>query len=408
LLLGISLMSPSVAAAHGKKPGVPRHLHAVSVGSKQVTLAWKAPKGAKAKAYIVKYGPHRVVCHKTRCVIKGLRNGHRYTLRVAARNRHGMSAWSSRIRVTPHARKSPVSSMPSGFTRASLTPTGVDGQATLSFAVGASHGRTGTVTCSGSFTCGTNDVGTTGGSVTEPISGLADGATSRATLTYCNGVRSAAGIESCVATTVSAVTFGPIGTPTVTASASGNTVTVRAGANPNGADASVTIKNITNGSSHSCGSSASGSSFSCTWSNSGLSYSTKYSYTVTVTDASGHGRGSKTASTSATTPASPPTITLSLGASCAASSCATGGTGYVSCQNLSKCYHLIATSKNFGSNVTCRRDSETVSGGEHEYEGPAWTQTGNSTTYAAGNWVGPGYKARAVCDNGAISAWVSP
>jgi len=321
--LGASHPGPSASNVSGVASGRPRTPSIVSVtgtnlaggGTKAVVVSWSqvAPNGRGQTSYELRDNGTPVRCGGSTwttdlsCTEQVPNDGSEHGFTVVAANAAGVPGRNTAVegpvathQSAPSARSTVAATgSPEGFSAATLTPTGVDGQATLAFTVGASHGKSGTVTCSGSFTCGSNDVGADGGSVTTTISGLTDGATSTATLTYCNGATSSdsgLGIEPCTTTTVSAVTYGPIGQPVPTVSADGNSVTAMATVDPHGAPVFVSIQDVDTGNTVASCTTGTGTS-TCSGVESDLSYSTIYHYSITVVDASGHGRASTSIST---------------------------------------------------------------------------------------------------------------
>jgi hypothetical protein len=335
---------PATSLRNGMASGRPAAPRAPSVsgtnvaggGTKAFTVSWPAvdPNGRGKTHYSLLDNGKQVSCGgsawttSTSCPVEVPNNGNTHAFKVRAANDAGVTPnqWEG----SPQEHQSGYSSAtsataagtPGGFTNVSLTATGKDadgtfghGDATLKFTVGPSNGKSGIVTCSGSAQC-RYEVGPNGGPFTKTITGLTNGANSTLTLTYCNGANVAdtgLGINPCVSSPqVSTVTYGPIGQPSITATANGTSISVDASVDANGANVSMTIKDTNNGASHDCGTSDSGS-FACAWTETGLAYSTTYRYTVTVTDASGHGRPPTSNSAQATTRAPNPTLSVSWG-----------------------------------------------------------------------------------------------
>jgi hypothetical protein len=246
------------------------------------------------------------------CPVQAPNDGSKHTFRVRTANDAGWKPNQFEGSATSHqsglstTAAATAAGTPDPFGQVSLTPTGNNGEATLKFTVGRSHGKTGTVTCGGSFAC-SYAVGPGGGTFTKTISGLTNGQTSTVTLSYCNGADANAALQTtpCVTSQqVSAVTYGPLGQPNIQANANGTTITVTASGDANGAPAAMSIRNDRTGATHDCG--TSDGALHCSWTEQGLAYSTTYQYTVTVTDASGHGRQTRSASANTTTgPPSP-------------------------------------------------------------------------------------------------------
>jgi large repetitive protein len=317
---GATALSGAIASG---APKVPTHLRVTGAnvaggGTKAFEVSWQPvdPNGRGATHYHLFDHGRSVECAgrvwilKTSCTFAVSNDGSTHRFAVKAANDPGVPGLRTAVEGRLASHRSPSSTritavaagMPTGFSNASLTPTGNNGQATLTLTVGASHGADGTVTCSPDYSCGSINVGKAGGSVTKTLAGLINGTPSSITLTYCNGAMANVrlSITPCVTTMTNDVTtYGPIGEPTVSATASGTAVTVEATADANGAAAHLVITDTVSGQSHDCG--TADSIISCAWTEAGLDAATIYHYSASVTDASGNGRATTSATTTATT-----------------------------------------------------------------------------------------------------------
>lgn len=256
---------------------------------------------------------------------------------------------------------------PGSWSNPTFTPTGQDGTATLTYTAPASHGTKADVTCkvNGAPCQGFQSRAWTynkaSGPFTDTITGLTNGAASNLVLTMCNG------IDCSSSNPVQAVSYGPIGAASVSASASGQNVNWSASVNANGKSAHIVITSSRHGTL--VDTNASGS-----WSQNGsdqVGYSTSDTITITVSDP---GRTTRSDSAGATTPNPPPTVTLSWAGKAPASICG----GDTSCtyftvtwSNFSNGNHTFTPYFNgsgnwCGSQSSCT-NSRTVSGSSGSY-----------------------------------------
>jgi hypothetical protein len=236
-----------------------------------------------------------------------------------------------------------------------LVPTGASGQATLSFTAGASHGKTSTVRCYygsvGGASCGSWTGSTSGFSQTATIKGLTNGSSTTVVVVDDNGSKGGnlAGASVGAKDTQSVTAYGPIGTISLTATASERTISWSASVDANGKP--VTVK-VSDDAGHSWGPSTTGTGTqSYNGSFSEPDYSHTYHLTVTVTDTSNDGptRATKTKDASASTGAAPPPVktpkvAIARGDRHIASSCTDSTCGYVK---------ITLTDFPAGSQVTC-------------------------------------------------------
>ncbi|TCJ30188.1 Ig-like domain-containing protein [Nocardioides jejuensis] len=380
--------------------------------SKAINVSW-APVGANGPGP-VSYQVQRssgsgttIVCTwttATSCNDEVTNDGTVYSYQVQAKNAEAdsprepsaadkanhISGWGS-------AQQIEASAPPAAPAITSLKPTGQDGTATITFNVGASHGKSNTVTCqSSSGACGTWTFPNAGQSgVTRTISGLPDGSTTTVTLSECNG-----GSANMCATSNSAqvVTYGPIGGVSINATpdspaAGDRTTNWSISVDPNGAPVHWVVRSSVNGVI------AQGDSGNGAFNKSGgetLGYSTNVTYTLTVTDASGHGRAGKSASDGARTGANPPpplNVSVSKGASCSGSGCPGAQSACAA-----TCWWIDVTTSGFSGGVSC--DLHNVSDGSVWW---SWSQGGNATANS-GAWNGKTNGFYATCSRSGESA----
>ena len=225
---------------------------------------------------------------------------------------------------------------------------------------------------------------------------VANGSTATIKLRACNGSSGSTQTGATCSAYVQASTtpYGPIGSPSISVSPSGDHIVGSASWNANGKPVNVRITR--NGSTIY---SANGVGTGSTSINDGIGYSQTGNYVITVSDtalAPGQTspRATKTASDSATTPPPPPSVTVRNGGSCHTTAC-TNAT--IACTNT--CYYIYTTGHNFTSPATCQVIYDYGSGGSSSY---TWSQ-GNSETNSAGNWIGAGLAFHVHCSNGVDS-----
>ena len=264
------------------------------------------PNGPAPASYTVTRtgGSSKTVCADvtaSTCTDTGVQlDGTSYTYSVQARNGAGPQF------VSPSSAGTTIeaAATPDAIGSPTLTATGNDGEATLTFNAPASHGKTSTISCSisGGGPCGgwSSDFPTSGQQgVSRTITGFSNGNAASVTLQACNGSSGAnqSGTVCDSATSSNSVTpYGPIKDVSVHASASGKTVSWTISVDPNGKPASVHVttdhgydKSFTTGDDLN--------------DNQTIDYATTDTVTVTVSDS---GRASKSAFDSATTDKAPP------------------------------------------------------------------------------------------------------
>ena len=407
--LGAEKPGPVVQDSSGiasGRPDVPSlaSLSGVNVaggGTKAFTVSWGSvdPNGRGTSHYRVYMDGHATACNgnewitATSCDIQVANDGSKHSFAVQAANDAGLSAspiWGS-AESHQSAKSGAVSGVaagtPDGISNLTLTATGVDGRATIAFDVGNSNGADNKITCTGGGgACGPWNVGVNGGHVTGTLTGLSNGATTTVSLVNCNGATedSATDVHPCTsATTANVITFGPIGAPTITANASGTTITVHSSVNPNGRNVTARITSSAGGS-QTCNLGGA-SPASCDWTQSGLNYSTTYTYTVTVTDASGEGRASKSASASARTADPNPTVAVARGGSHTGPGCSS-----------SACEWVKTTTRDFTSTVNCSITAAYPDTGGFL----PWSQGANSTNSRPNYYGWAGHSIQVTCVDG--------
>jgi large repetitive protein len=371
--------------------------------SRSVRVSWPAidPNGPGPTTYTLLRtggGTTKTVCANvtaTSCPDDGLANdGTIYSYSLIAANADAAEAPAAHTSKEGPAAQMEASATPDPITGLTARATGTDGQATITFNVGASHGATSTVTCTANGnSCGTWSFPTSGKSgVTETINGLSNGSSTTITLKDCNGSKGLAGsgsaCDSPKSTTV--VTYGPIKNPSVNASASGTTVNFTVSVNPNGNAASVHVTSAKQDRTFTTGTGP------WSWSSSDtVGYNATDTIKITVSDS---GRSTVSATGSATTGSPPATVAVSKGAACGAgggSPCLNGSCVSTSCAYI----HLKTT--NFTGSFTCSFYTNYDDGG------PGWansTYTHNIDQDTT-KWLGaPGYIVRVTCSNSSQSA----
>ena len=338
-----------------------------------VQVSWSAvgPNGPAPTAYtLTRTGSGtKTVCTTTAstCLDDGIANdGTIYTYTLTAANADAATDAADHTSPPSPGTQMEATATPDPITNLSASPTGADGQATVSFNAPASHGASSTVTCTANgASCGTWQFPTGGQSgATETINGLPNGQSVQVTLQDCNGSQQLAQAGNpCDAQVSGAVTvYGPLQQPSVNASANGQTVNFSVSVNPNGKPATVQVNTSRQSQTFMTGVGV------FTWSGSdNMGYSATDTVTVTVSDP---GRGSLSASAQATTPPPPPpppAVAVSKGAACG-SACSTKG-----CTS-SYCAYIDVQLSNFTGSVTCSFNSNA--------SGPAFvneTFSGNGT-----------------------------
>lgn len=353
--LGPGKAGPAVTDTSGIASGRPQAPPAPAItgtnvaggGTKAFTISWNQvdPNGRGSTYYEVLVGGSPASCigdaqwfTATSCTVQVANSGSSYSYQVVAANQAGVPGSNQPIegatvshQSSPSGSTSVIAAGEPAAVTVTLKPTGQTGDATLTYSAGASNGGTGTITCiGGSISCSFN-VPPSGGTGTMTITGLTDGKSYSVDLKYCNGANgnqanSALAIAPCVTSAVvTATPYGPIESPTLTASANGAAVTLTGSAVANGGTINVTITDNTDGQSHPCGVGGPSGTVDCNWTESNLRYAKMYSYTLTATDASGNGRAPETARASATTPAPPPIQSAQLSASASGTSITVNG-----------------------------------------------------------------------------------
>jgi len=179
--------SPSVASnavVPSTVPGAPTAVSATP-GASQATVSWTAPTnngGSAITGYTVSSSPIGSSCSTTgatSCVVPGLTNGTSYTFTVVARNVSGGSPSSSP--------SSPVTPLGAPGAPTSVSATGGNAQASVSWTAPANNGGSAitgyAVTSSpGALTC------TTTGATTCTVSGLTNGTSYTFTVTATNAI----------------------------------------------------------------------------------------------------------------------------------------------------------------------------------------------------------------------------
>jgi hypothetical protein len=220
--------------------------------------------------------------------------------------------------------------------------------------------------------------------VAESVGGLPNGQGVTLTLQDCNGSPGGAyagnPCDSAVGTGVT--TYGPMKSLNISPSANGPTVDFTVSVDPNGKPATVRIQTSRQTQSFTTGTSGWSMGFS-----DNMGYSATDTITVTVTDP---GRTTLSQTVQQSTPAPPPSVTVSRGTPC-------GYGSYAACPggppcNNNSCAHIHVQTANFSGNVTCSFNSwDGNSGFVNQNYGP-------NDSHDAADWYGyPGTWVTVTC-----------
>jgi len=332
----------------------------------------------------------------TSCPDDGIANdGTIYTYTVTAANA-AVADGPGHVSAPSAGTQMEATATPDPITGFSVAPTGVDGQATVTFNAPASHGATSTTTCTwNGNSCGTwtYPVGGQSG-ITRTITGLPNGQNVTVSLRTCNGSSGGQGAGTPCNSPVSGTvtTYGPMHSLNITGSSSGTNVNFTVSVNPNGKPATVRVQSAGRDQTFTTGVGAWSQNFT-----DNIGYSATDNITVTVSDP---GRPTLTQSASYTTPPPPPSVTVNRGSACGPSvgvSC----TGTQTCSDT--CWYIVVTTANFAGNVTCSFNSSLGSGGYPT------RQYGPNETRDSRLWFGvPSGWVEVTCDGvmGRKSPWV--
>lgn len=349
------------ATVQGESAGAPAQPQAptfqatnsANSADRAVQVSWNAvaPNGPAPTTYVLTRtgGGTKTVCTTTAltCPDDGIANdGTIYTYTLTAANADAATDAAAHTSPPSPGTQMEATATPDPITGLSVSPTGANGQATVSFNAPASHGASSTVTCSANGApCGTWQFPTGGQSAaTETITGLPNGQSEQITLQDCNGSQqlAQAGNPCDAQVSASVTTYGPLQQPSVTASASGQTVNFSVSVNPNGKPATVQVNTSRQSQTFTTGVGV------FNWSSSdNMGYSATDTITVTVSDA---GRGSLSSTAQATTPPPPPTVNVLKGPACGSACAAKGCTS-------SACAYIDVQLGNFTGTVTCSFNS---------------------------------------------------
>ena len=349
------------------KPDAPAAPTATRVSSEiapdggQVDVSWTAPNdnGDAVKAYtvdVLKGGSKvdtRTVTGATSTTFEGLDTKGSYTFTVTAENKAGTGATSAASSpVTPYGKPTTP-----GNPSASVG-TGMSGQAKVSWGAADDNGAAVT------YTVATDKGGsttTTGTSTT--YSGLSNGTAYRFRVQACN----AGGCSAWTAYSGAVTPFGPVPTPTVSASGGDQKVSFSWSTGTNGRDISVKVSGALSSTAKSGSQTVS------------AGYSDPKQICVVATDTEGQ-RAEKCAS--ATSDARPqPTLTLQRG------STADGETQYGDCFG-SACAYLQITIRDAAPNTTFTYDC-IADGSKFNTAGTNWKRSNERTSTDANGNAGP-------------------
>lgn len=329
-------------------------------------------------------------------------DGTMYTYQVQAKNAEADSerervAGGSGLHISDWSagRQIEASAPPNAPAITDLQPTGANGQATITFDVGASHGASNTVTCSSSAgACGTWTFPPGGASgQTRTLSGFNNGSTTNVTLRACNGGTANLCVNS---NTRSVVTYGPIGTIDINATpdspaAGDRTTNWSISIQPNGK--AVNYRVLRDGSEIRRGTTNNGA-FSTSGGETLPDYDRTYTYRLEVWDTAGSSRTKPAVSDTARTGVNNPQVWATKGDSCSGSNC-TGAT--IPCGATATCYYIVSNAADFTGGSSCRVYNEDGSA----FPTGAWTQ--QNGFHRTSVWVGPNIRWYIGCGNGARS-----
>ena len=397
-VVGQSAGAPQAPAAPGFNT-----VNSADANTRAVTVSWPAvfPNGPGPTTYtLTRTGGGTVtVCANvttTSCPDDGIANdGTIYTYTVTAANA-AVADGPGHVSAPSAGTQMEATATPDPITGFSVAPTGVDGQATVTFNAPASHGATSTTTCTwNGNSCGTwtYPVGGQSG-ITRTITGLPNGQNVTVSLRTCNGSSGGQGAGTPCNSPVSGTvtTYGPMHSLNITGSSSGTNVNFTVSVNPNGKPATVRVQSAGRDQTFTTGVGAWSQNFT-----DNIGYSATDNITVTVSDP---GRPTLTQSASYTTPPPPPSVTVNRGSACGPSvgvSC----TGTQTCSDT--CWYIVVTTANFAGNVTCSFNSSLGSGGYPT------RQYGPNETRDSRLWFGvPSGWVEVTCDGvmGRKSPWV--
>lgn len=305
----------------------------------QVRVSWKAadPNGPGPVTYSAKRSDGKQICSNTTatsCTDDTVTfDGTSYTYTVTAVNATGEPHSST---ATSPAWK--ATGTPDNWGTWTAVPTGSNGEVKLAYTVPPSRGATSTVTLQGaSGALPTSSPG--GGAATAIVGGLTNGRSYALSLKVCNESNACK-----VSSTVNVTPFGPLTSPSVSASLSGNVANFTANANGNGAPATLTVRSTRTGATWTT--SGTGALSLSNGQDIGYSASTAYEATLS-TGATTPARSNPPGVTSntVTTPAPPRTVTIRRSTTQFKTGCTYHGGG--------PCPYVEVTTSGFTGKYTC-------------------------------------------------------
>lgn len=401
-VVAVNALGPGPAATvTGQSAGAPPTPPAPTLSSvdsadsktRAVQVSWPAvdPNGPGPTTYTVTRtgGGSKTVCASVTvrsCDDDGLANdGTVYTYTLTAANAVAATSPAGHTSAASPGAQLEATATPDPITNVSASPTGTDGQATLHFDVGDSHGASSTVSCNYSGgSCGTWTFPTSGQSgVVQTVNGLPNGQGVNLTLTDCNGSHGGAGAGNPCDSPVSApvTAYGPLRNLSIGTSASGTTVNFTVSVDPNGRPATVTVQTSRQNQTFTTGVGA------WSWSSADdVGYSSSDTITVTVSDSARSPLSQQKTQGTGPPPPPPPTVTVSKGAPCGFGgnpACPGGGT----CATTA-CARIHVATANFGGNVTCSFNSQHGPGGFiNDTYGPNQSKDSIDWYGYSGEWV---------------------
>lgn len=387
----------------GQSSGAPGAPRAPTIGSTEtaggaqavVAVSWSAvdPNGPTPVTYTVNRtggGGAKVICaavQATNCQDAGVAyDGTTYQYSVSATNATGGAAHTT----AGAASTFQATGTPAAWGGWSVSPTGTNNQATMTYAVPASRGSGSTVTwlLNGGAGGSLPAASPSGQSFSGQLISLPQNGTNYSvSLRLCNE------LNRCTTSPANNVnTYGPIAAPSISLSKDGpTTFQVHVSANGNGRQINVHVWTDTG---HVYDVSTVGAN-SWNFGGYGVGYSVTDRAHVTISDTAGRAVPGQLDSNTQTADPPPPTVALSWGGVANETGCTAGG-----------CRYIVSTATNFAASTRCflvdsMNTPSTAGGSQTTYA--YWSQGNGFITTV--NWWGinPGKWVEIHCDNGAVS-----
>lgn len=366
--------SPVVPAGPPGQPAAPRVTKdPVSVITPSGTVAWSAPapNGDANLTYELRRRGNETVLYSGTALSAKVTldvSTTEASFEVRASNKAGPGGWS--------AASNPVRGwqVPGPVTGLSITPTGADNTATISFGAAAGNGALPSE-MQYFWSAGgvTQSIGASGGTVTHAA--LVDGQNTSVAVYAVSTVNGERAQGQSTSATVS--TYGPPVSPSMSCSVSGNTINCNwAGGDGNGRPTTFNLSGDSSGAVGGSGSRSFGD----------VGYSATRTLCVQATQEGGR-QGARNCDAKTTpNPPPPPTVTVWKGDS---------AQGQLNCSS-TYCRWVGATTANFSANVTCNVTWDGVT--------KAWTMGPNDSVQSQNYFGFPKQVVTVICSNGSQSA----